>query len=115
MLIYTQTAKQLMNVDVHALKASTFTAIPDNKAFWVCRGDKVTNLHDLANCIESLSPEQFKHHVNPVGKKNDFAVWIFDVLKNPLLAKDLNYEINLKDQKHYAKTIRDHATWLEHA
>ena len=104
-----------MNVNIPALRASTFAKVPDDKVFLVCRGDRINNIRDLANCIESLSADQFKNHVNPVGKKNDFATWIFDVLKNPLLAKDLEYDINLKDQKHYVKTIKDHLSWLEHA
>ena len=79
----------------------------------VCRGDRIASIKDLANCIESLTPEQFAYHVSLEGKKNDFATWIFDVLKNPLLARDLNYEINFKDQKHYVKTMRDHTKWLE--
>lgn len=102
-----------MDVDFQAIKKSTFQKVPADKVFWVCRGDRIDNIKDLANCIENLSPEQFKHHVSEVGKKNDFAMWIFDVLKNPLLSKDLNFPVNLKDQKHYVKTLRDHIKWLE--
>jgi hypothetical protein len=102
-----------MEIDPQTLKKTTLAKAPGEKAFWVCRGDHVDNLKDLANCIESLTPEQFKHHVSVEGKKNDFATWIFDIFKNPALARDLNYEINLKDQKHYVKTIRDHLKWLE--
>ena len=102
-----------MTVDFQALKKSTLTKVSDDKAFWVVRGDKIDNIVDLANCVESLSPEQFLHHVSEQGKKNDFATWIYDVLKNPSLARDLNYPVNLKDQKHYIKTIRDHVAWLK--
>ncbi len=101
-----------MTVDFQALKHTTFTKTTDDKVFWVIRGDRIDNLADLANCVESLTTEQFAHHVSEQGKKNDFATWILDVFKNPLLSRDLNYPINLKDQKHYAKTIRDHLAWL---
>ena len=103
-----------MDVDVHLLKKTTLAHFPE-KAFYVCRGDHVDNIRDLANCVESLTPEEFKHHVDPVGKKNDFSVWILDVLKNPLLSKDLNYDVNLSNQALFVKTIRDHVRWLESA
>jgi hypothetical protein len=104
-----------MHINVHDLKHTTLGKAPQDKIFWVCRGDQIDNLTDLANCIETLTPEQFHHHVNWEGKKNDFATWILDVFKNPSLARDLNYEINFKDQKHYAKTIKDHLAWLHSA
>lgn len=102
-----------MEVDPKLLKKTTLAKVPQDKVFWVCRGDRVDNIKDLANCIETLSHDQFKHHVNEAGKKNDFSTWIYDVLKNPALARDLNYPINLADQKHFVKTIRDHVKWLE--
>lgn len=101
-----------MEVDVHALKRTTLATVPDDKVFWVCRGDRINSVRDLANCIESLSPREFEHHVGVDGR-NDFAVWIHDVLHNPLLARDLNYPVNLHDKEHLVKTIRDHVTWLE--
>jgi len=95
------------------LRKTTFTVVSEDKAFWVCRGDRITTAKDLANCIESLTPEEFQHHVNKEGKRNDFALWIHDVLKNPALAKDLDLDANYDDQTHYVKTIRDHLAWLE--
>jgi hypothetical protein len=104
-----------MNFNVVELRKTTLAHVSQDKVFWVCRGDRIDNIYDLANCVESLTPEQFKHHVSFEGKRNDFAQWILDVLNNSLLAKDLNLEANLKDQKHMVKTIRDHVAWLEHA
>lgn len=101
-----------MEFDVQKLKRTTLNKVSDDKAFVVVRGDRITNIYDLANCIEHLSPQQFTHHVNT--KKNDFAAWIFHVLQNPLLSRDLDGIANINDQKHYVKTIRDHAAWLEH-
>jgi hypothetical protein len=102
-----------MDVNPHLLKKTTLSPVSSDHAFNVCRGDRITNVYDLANCIEHLKPEEFKHHVTEEGKRNDFATWIFDVLKNPALARDLNYPLNLQDQKHFVKTIRDHVKWLE--
>ena len=102
-----------MTVDFQALKRTTLNKVSDDKVFWVVRGDRIDNAADLANCIESLTSEQFHHHVNEEGKRNDFAVWIHDVLHNPLLARDLDFPVHLRDQKHYAKTIKDHIAWLQ--
>lgn len=102
-----------MDIDPQQLKKTTLGTVSEEHAFLVSRGDRIDNLRDLANCIESLTPEQFAHHVSLEGKRNDFATWIFDVLKNPALARDLNYPINLNDQTHFVKTIRDHLQWLE--
>ncbi len=102
----------MMHVDPHELKRTTLAKAPDDQVFVVCRGDRIDNIKDLANCIESLSPEQFQHHVSPEGR-NHFADWIQGVLKNPLLAHDLNYPINLNNQQHYVTTIRHHVQWLE--
>jgi hypothetical protein len=100
-----------MDLNPQQLKKTTLGKAPTDKHFVVCRGDNIDNLKDLANCIESLHADQFKHHVNE--KKNDFAAWIIDVFKNPALARDLNYPINISDQKHFVKTMRDHLKWLE--
>ncbi len=102
-----------MTHDVHILKQTTLARVPSDYAFFVCRGDRITTLKDLANCIETLTPTEFHYHVNAASKTNHFAEWIKNVLKNPLLAHDLNYAVNLNDQKHFVKTIRDHITWLE--
>jgi hypothetical protein len=101
-----------MHLDPHELKKTTLAHTTEDKAFVVCRGDHINNITDLANCIESLNPDQFKHHVSIEGR-NHFADWIKEVLKNPLLAHDLNYPINLNNQQHYVMTIRHHVQWLE--
>jgi len=98
-------------LDIPRLKETTFAKVSDDKAFAVCRGDRISTLSDLAGCIESLTPEQFSYHVNK--EKNDFAKWIEDVLANPVLAHDLRYAANVKDKARYVKAIRDHLKWLE--
>ncbi|RME31821.1 hypothetical protein D6789_01480 [Candidatus Woesearchaeota archaeon] len=100
-------------MDPQELKRTTLAhCLPEN-AFHVQRGDVITNIYDLANCIESLSEAEFRQHVDPEGEFNHFADWIRGVLGNPELARDLNYDANLRDKAHYVKTIRDHIAWLE--
>jgi hypothetical protein len=93
------------------LKHNTFANAPAEAVFYACRGDRIDNIHDLANCVESLSLEEFRQHVN--ANKNDFANWIHHVLKNPGLAHDLNYPVNRESKEHFVKTIRDHVAWLQ--
>lgn len=100
-------------MDPQELKRTTLRRVPDDRAFWTVRGERIDDIRDLAACVESLSPEEFAHHVSVEGKRNDFAVWIQDVLHNPVLAHDLEYPINLNNQQHFAKTVRDHVAWLE--
>lgn len=102
-----------MDFDVKQLKQTTLATVSSDKEFHVCRGDWIKNIHDLANCVESLTPEQFRSHVNANGPTNHFSLWIRETLKNPLLAQDLMFDVNLKDQKQFVKTIRDHIAWLE--
>ena len=99
-----------MEPDKQALKVSTLGTEGKTKPFFVVRGDVVSNIDDLANCIQSLSDEQFKHHVTMT--KNDFAAWIYGVLKNPFLARDLDLAGNRTNKVQYVKTIRDHVAWL---
>lgn len=103
-----------MDVSIPKLKQTTLANVSDDKAFWICRGDRIHNITDLANCIESLTPAQFKYHVDNVKKTTHFSQWISDVLGNPLLARDVQMEPNLSDQRHLVKTIRDHINWLQH-
>jgi hypothetical protein len=104
-----------MEYDVQALKKTTLAVVPPEKAFRVSRGDWINNITDLANCIESLSPDQFRYHVDPNGPRNHFAMWVRESLENPALAHDLMFDENLRSQEHMVKTIRDHIAWLEHS
>ncbi len=102
-----------MAYDIAQLKHTTLAPVDDAHAFWVCRGDHIRTVQDLANCLESLTPAQFHTHVNQ--QENHVATWVQDVLHNELLAHDLRYPANIEDQAHCVKTIRDHVHWLESA
>jgi len=100
-------------LNLQEIKRTTLAEVPRENAFVVHRGDVITHVSDMANCIEHLSEEEFRHHVHYNGDHNHFADWVEHVLKNPGLAKDLRYPINQQDKLHAAKTIRDHVAWLE--
>ncbi|MGM5484054.1 MAG: hypothetical protein ACQER9_04030 [Nanobdellota archaeon] len=48
----------------------------------------IKNLIDLKIELQNMSEEEFRHHVN--SKRNDFAKWIKDSVKDDKLAEDLN-------------------------
>ena len=100
-------------MDVHALKRTTLATVPADKAFVMVRGDRISTIKDLANCIASLTDFQFNHHVHVDKHDSDWAHWTRDVLQNPALANDMNLIVNLRDKAHLVKTIRDHVAWLE--
>lgn len=102
-----------MDADQNELRRTTLATVPEDQAFYVSRGDRIRSLKDLANCFEHLTEDQFRYHVNVNGPTNHPALWIRNTLHNPLLANDLMHEINLRDQQHFVKTIRDHLAWLE--
>lgn len=52
----------------------------DPDCFWINNGDVVRNLKQFAKSLESMSNEQFGHHVTK--NKNDFAKWIKEILKD---------------------------------
>lgn len=93
------------------LRDNTLMEVPADMAFRVCRGDVVNNIRDLANCVESLSEEEFKAHVNE--EENHVAEWVHHALKNEGLANDLKLDVNHESQEHFVKTIRDHVSWLD--
>jgi hypothetical protein len=61
--------------------------VPYEKQFHFRDGASAANLEELKRKIESISYQEFYHHVN--AEKNDFANWVQYVLKQEELAADL--------------------------
>jgi hypothetical protein len=61
--------------------------IPYEKQFHFRDGTSISSLDALKTKIESISYQEFYHHVN--NGKNDFASWIRHVLRDEHLADDL--------------------------
>lgn len=60
---------------------------PPNKAFWVNNGPVIRSLAELSAAAKKLAPAQFMHHANK--DKNDFAKWVEEVVRDPVLAKSV--------------------------
>jgi hypothetical protein len=56
-------------------------------AFWVTNGAVLHNLIDLETELATIDKAEYKYHVN--GDKNDFSVWVREVLGDAACADDL--------------------------
>ena len=61
---------------------------PEEHHFVVADGRKLKNIIELADALETMSEEIFRHHVNEA--KNDFSVWVKDVFYEHSLAEDIS-------------------------
>ncbi len=66
----------------------------DESCFWVNNGPVLKNLKDLKKSLLTMSKDTFSYHVNK--EKNDFAVWIKNVLQDEILANKLTKIKTLK-------------------
>ena len=61
---------------------------PEEHHFVVADGRKVKNIMELADALETMSEEIFRHHANEF--KNDFSAWVKDVFYEHSLAEDIS-------------------------
>ena len=61
---------------------------PEEHHFIVADGRKLKNIIELADALETMSEEIFRHHVNEF--KNDFSAWVRDVFYEHSLAEDMS-------------------------
>ncbi len=64
-----------------------FSEAPEDKRFVLNDGRILKDLKELADALEHMSDDVFRHHVNE--SKNDFGNWTKDVLLEKELAEDL--------------------------
>ena len=68
-------------------KKKVIKKAPTEMSFYIVNGTVCSDLFGLAEALEDLAEEHFKHHVNDM--KNDFANWVEGVFEEPKLAKKL--------------------------
>jgi len=103
--------KKQMQEHIEGLKTE-ITELKDKKdpvdpeqAFMLKDGQKISSLNDLVTVLTDMDEDTFNHHINP--ERNDFAIWVNDVLKNEDLAIQL---IAITDKKEMVKAIMEHLT-----
>ena len=60
---------------------------PQEQHFVVADGKKLKNIIELADALETMSEDIFRHHANEF--KNDFSSWVRDVFYDHSLAEDI--------------------------
>ncbi len=79
--------KQLQRVEV-IIRKKVLGEAPEEHHFVVADGRKLKNIIELADALETMSEEIFRHHANEL--KNDFSAWVKDVFYDHSLAEDIS-------------------------
>ena len=79
--------KRLQSVEV-IIKKKILGEAPEEHHFVVADGQKLKNVIELADALETMTEEIFRHHANEF--KNDFASWVKDVFYDHSLAEDIS-------------------------
>lgn len=79
--------KTLQRVEV-IIRKKVLGEAPEEHHFVVADGKKLKNIIELADALETMSEEIFRHHANEF--KNDFAAWVKDVFYDHSLAEDIS-------------------------
>lgn len=72
-------------MDIHKAE-KILREVGNEKAFYVYSGPTLKSLSDLANELETMSDDSFRHHTTG---KNDFSNWVKDVFKDFELASKI--------------------------
>ena len=61
--------------------------VPEEYVFRCCDGQILRNVKELGDTLNTMTDETYVFHANK--EKNDFANWARDIIKDEMLAKDL--------------------------
>jgi len=66
--------------------------VPNERAFWFCNskgwvGKVAHNLYEFSNEIKNVPADSLEFHIR--GDKNDFEVWLRDVLQEKRISKKM--------------------------
>ena len=79
--------KHLQSVEV-IIRKKILGEAPEEHHFVVADGKKLKNIIELADALETMSEEIFRHHANEF--RNDFSSWVKDVFYDHSLAEDIS-------------------------
>jgi len=63
------------------------SAVPEEYVFRCCDSQILRNMKEFGNALNTMTHETYVFHTNT--EKNDFANWARDIIKDEMLAKDL--------------------------
>lgn len=82
-----------------------------SRVFRTCNGVVIRNVYELLSYLKACSDYDFKYHVNMDHFKNDFAIWVREVVQDEVLARELDAELNHQE---YVQKIEKRLQELEH-
>ena len=85
--IHSNPKKPLQSVEV-IIRKKVLGEAPVEQHFVVADGRNLKNIIELADALETMSEEIFRHHANEF--KNDFSAWVKDVFYDHSLAEDIS-------------------------
>ena len=66
--------------------------VPEEYVFRCCDGQILRNMKELGDALKTMTDGTYVFHANT--EKNDFTNWVRDVIKDDMLAKDLQKATN---------------------
>jgi len=66
--------------------------VPEEYVFRCCDGKILRNMKEFGDALSAMTHETYVFHANT--EKNDFTNWVRDVIKDDILAKDLQKATN---------------------
>ncbi|MBI2143474.1 hypothetical protein HYU20_04010 [Candidatus Woesearchaeota archaeon] len=70
-----------------AVAKGILARVPFHVSFWLCTNESLRSLADVSEALQKATDDVFRYHVN--RDKNDFEVWIRDVIKDKDLAREI--------------------------
>jgi hypothetical protein len=96
-------------MEIHRDEAQRILSdVPDEKRFFTHNGEIYANLSELQKGLRRLKTDDFKSHVN--SEKNDFSNWIYDVIGDSELARDVR---KAKKKTEIIRIIKDRIEYLK--
>jgi len=80
-------AKKVSVAKPKLAKPKILSDAPQEHYFFLCNGQVIKNVKELADIMENIDDGVFNYHVT--ADKNDFANWIKDIFENVGLANEL--------------------------
>jgi hypothetical protein len=66
--------------------------VPQDKVFWSHDGQVFKSLYELERGLNTMADEAYSYHAN--SEKNDFSIWIRQVIGDEILANDIEKTLN---------------------
>jgi len=93
-------------------KTNTFIKVPENKAFKFQNGDSANSVGQLYKNIRGMKDKEFSRYCN--DHKNEFYNWIFDVIQDIELSKEMlgctSRKVMIDTMRSYFETITKPST-----